>query len=292
MPANLPVEWFKAKEEYDQAKDVKERIRLLEKLISVTPTHKGCEKLLMQLKKSLAKLKKGTVKKKVTKGSGIAIKKEGAAQVVLLGFPSSGKSYLLRTLTNAKPEVSSVPFTTRKPEVGSMRWLNINIQIVEIPAIVPGGSENRMWLGLARSADLVILVLDPSQPEQLAQLKSELEQEGIEILIMPLYTRGDLTKKPNCVNLTDPRQVEELKSKIWKQLNLIRIYTRTRHTEPDLSRPVTLPSGSTVNDLSKVIHKDFQKSLKFARVWRGKFKGLQAGMDYELKDEDVVELVV
>lgn len=293
MPINATPEFFKAKADFENEKDPKKKIEKLKYLLSVAPSHKGAEKLLMQLKKKLAQLKEEAVKKKKGGSSyGVSVKKEGAAQVVIVGMPGCGKSTLLSLLTNARPEISPVPFTTKLPEVASMHYLNVGIQLVELPAIVPGGSENSKWLSIARTADLVVLLVDSTQPEQLQKLQQMLDEEGINNPTMVIYSKGDLSRKPKALNPSDKMLVEGLRTEIWKKLDLIRVYTKIRFAEPDLSRPVTLPKGSTVNDLALHVHRDFAQNLKHARIWRGNFKGLKAGADYELKDGDVVELVI
>ena len=55
----------------------------------------------------------------------------------------------------------------------------------------------------------------------------------------------------------------------------------------------TIPIGSTVLDLAREVHRDFEHSLKFARVWgTGVFEGQTVKRDHELHDADVVELHV
>ena len=54
-----------------------------------------------------------------------------------------------------------------------------------------------------------------------------------------------------------------------------------------------MPIGSTVLDLAREIHRDFEQSLKFAKVWgSGAFEGQTVRRDHELRDRDVVELHV
>lgn len=282
------------KYEYDKTTNPKDKIRLLERLISLTPDHKGTEKLLAQLRRTLSKLKDESERKKKGGGKrfGFEVKKEGAAQIVLIGAPSSGKSSLLAALTSATPAISPVPFTTKVPEIGAIKWLNVAIQVVEVPAIFPEGEDNPRWLGIARNAELIILVVDSTKPGQLKQLREELEAEAIDRPTIVVYTKGDLSRQGNAIAISNQWAVDDLKAKIWHELGLIRVYTRTRFTEPDYSRPITLSIGSTVMDLAKQIHKDFMHNLQYARIWRGKFKGLRAGADYELKDGDIVELVI
>jgi hypothetical protein len=54
---------------------------------------------------------------------------------------------------------------------------------------------------------------------------------------------------------------------------------------------VVLPKGSTISDAAQVVHKDFARGLKFAKVWgSSRFPGQQVPRDYVLQDKDVVEL--
>ena len=173
MPVNAPVEYFKAEDRFRSAKSREEKIAALEEMIRLLPRHHGSENAHAQLRSKLAKLKKETKKKGGTKTS---IAKEGEAQVCLIGYTKSGKSWLLSKLTHAKPKISETPFTTTKPEVGMMDYEGVKIQIVEIPSTF-----EPEHLSIARSCDLVVLV---SKGEDIKKLenKSQLEQEKVENL--------------------------------------------------------------------------------------------------------------
>lgn len=83
---------------------------------------------------------------------------------------------------------------------------------------------------------------------------------------------------------------EELKKSIYDNLDLIRVYTKRPDEEP-AKRPLVLMKGSTVFQVAKAVHKDFERRLKFARVWGStRFPGQQVPRNYVLKDKDVVEL--
>jgi ribosome-interacting GTPase 1 len=71
----------------------------------------------------------------------------------------------------------------------------------------------------------------------------------------------------------------------------MRVYSKEPRKEPDLSRPFTLPRGSTVQDLAKAIHKEIAEEIKFARVWGpSAFDGQSVHEHHVLEEGDVVEL--
>jgi hypothetical protein len=190
MPANLPPEYFKAEEKYACARTLEEKILATEELIRVAPKHKGAEKLLKTLKTRLAKLRQELRKQQARRtggGPSFAVKKEGAAQVAILGLPNSGKSTLLQRLTAAQPEVAPYPFTTREPTPGMMQFEDVQVQLVEVPAIVEGSSLGRglgaQPLSVARNADMIALIIDLSADsiEQVETLTAELEAAGVKL---------------------------------------------------------------------------------------------------------------
>ncbi|MEM3474572.1 MAG: TGS domain-containing protein, partial [Nitrososphaerota archaeon] len=162
-------------------------IKALEEAISCIPHHKHTEKMLRQLKKRLAQLRRELEHKPVKGGKRdeFSVEKEGAAQVVLLGATNSGKSSLLAALTNATPDIADYPMTTRKPTPGMMVYEDIEIQVVELPAILTEALEETSIayksLGMARNADLIAVVLDATNKplEQLKKIVEMLEDVGV-----------------------------------------------------------------------------------------------------------------
>jgi len=190
MPTNLPPEarakWVK----YLEARTPEEKLIALQEYLSAIPKHKGTENLRAWVRKKIAELKEEIEEKKAkragTGGPSFFIEKEGAAQVIMLGLPNSGKSSLLRKLTNARPKISNIPYTTKFPIPGMLTYEDIQIQLVEAPSIIEGVSQGSIWwgsrvLGLARNADALIIVLDSSQTpiKQAKIIKKELAQAGI-----------------------------------------------------------------------------------------------------------------
>jgi small GTP-binding protein len=332
MPANLPPEYFKAEEKYLRAKTVEEKILATQELIRAAPKHKGTEKLLRTLKRRLAKLRQELQKqqsRRIGGGPSFAVKKEGAAQVALVGVPNSGKSMLLRWLTSARPEVADYPFTTREPVPGMMQFEDIQFQLVEVPALIEGSSMGRglgaQPLSIVRNADAVALVVDVSVDplEKVETLVGELEKAGIilnrgrgpkdmtdETLVhrraIIIATKGDLPDARRgfeelmhtlgdqfpiaLVSAVQGGNPQELKRLMFESLNIIRVYTKRPDEKPS-ERPLVLPKGSTVLDVAGAVHKDLARDLKFARVWGStRFPGQQVPRDHPLQDKDVVEL--
>jgi len=118
-------------------------------------------------------------------GLGYGIKKEGDSTVVLVGFPSVGKSTLLNRLSNADSQVGSYDFTTLNVVPGVMEYKNARIQVLDIPGVIEGVSEGkgrgREVLSVARNADLIIIILDAGRHRQLDIIRRELHESGFRL---------------------------------------------------------------------------------------------------------------
>jgi ribosome-interacting GTPase 1 len=148
MVTNLPAEAKAKWAEVTAARSIEEKIRLMREFLSLVPKHKGTDKLVANVKRRIAELERELERSKTRKrggGFGFAIPKEGAGQIVILGPPNVGKSSLLAAVTNAKPEISPLPFTTQKPIPGMMQFEDVQFQLVEVPAIVEGAAEGRTF---------------------------------------------------------------------------------------------------------------------------------------------------
>ncbi len=194
MPANLPPEALAKQRKYQEAKTLTEKIRALEEYIAAIPKHKGTEKLLMQLKRKLAKLKaelESSSKRSGVGGVSFHVKKEGAGQIVLVGLTCVGKSELLNVLTGKSVEVGDYPFTTKLPEPGVTYYEDVPIQIVEVPALFEGASRGSRLgsqiLSVIRNADVVALVIDLTADikHQMRTLIEELKNGKIYLNMRP-----------------------------------------------------------------------------------------------------------
>ncbi len=188
MPTNLPPEAKDKWAEVEATNDPKLKLQKYQEFLSEVPQHKGTMKLRGQIKRKMAIIRRDLDEKKAKRtglrsgGPKFFIEKEGSAQIALVGMTNVGKSSLLAAVTNAKVEVSPVPFTSRDPVPSIMNYKDIQLQIVETPAMIEGSADGKLWgsqtLACARNADGLVLMVDLSEDpvKQLQVVQSELEK--------------------------------------------------------------------------------------------------------------------
>ena len=122
------------------------------------------------------------------------VKRQGTAQVALIGLPNSGKSALVYALTGAPTVIADYPFATQQPVPGMLACEGGAIQLVDTPPIVAGLSDGegagRALLHLIGSADAVAIVTDLSEDPraQMETILDELSAAHIEPIAGPLAT--------------------------------------------------------------------------------------------------------
>ena len=325
MPTNLPPEYFEAERKFKEASNPIEKAAALEELLGTIPKHKGTDKLRAEYRKKLSKLKSlaQQSKKAGRYDSHYHIEKEGAARIVVVGAPNSGKSSLIASLTNAKPEVSNYPYTTWLPTPGMMEYHNIHLQLIDTPPLNKEHVEPELF-ELIKTADLILLMLDlqESPLEQFddciniliehhiafASKKEEYKEQRIKFIpfvlaINKVDAKGleeefDVLNDLLCnewilvpISIMENHNIDRLFDIIIREMELIRVYSKPPGEDADKSQPFILKRGSTVETFAAKVHKDFLVNLKSARIW-GKyvFDGQQAGRNHILNDGDVVEL--
>ena len=87
-----------------------------------------------------------------------------------------------------------------------------------------------------------------------------------------------------------PNLAETLGTRLFERLEIIRVYTKQPGQSPS-DDPIVAKAGLTVGELAKIIHSDFYKRFKFARLWgpSAKFDNERVGLDRGLTDGDVVQ---
>jgi ribosome-interacting GTPase 1 len=310
MPANLTPAYFKAEQWYKTATTAEEKILALEQMLAVMPKHKGTDKLKADIRHKISALKEHEEKRHKAGAADIFhVPRMGAGQVVLLGLPNCGKSSIVEVLTNAKVHVADFPFATNAPVPGMMNFEGVQIQLVDMPPItadfvMPG------QVGTYRNCDLIAIVVD---------LSADVEQQ-LKVCLEFLETRNLLPgKKTICICTKNDAAVEnavekvktvcgdrfeivsisvmsgegmgELPKVLFAQLRIIRVYAKPPGKQPDMNEPFTIPAGSTVLDLARVIHRELAEKLKAARIWgTGVYEGQSVQRHHVLQDKDIVEL--
>lgn len=301
MTTNAGPEYGNAEKNYLVAQNVQEKIMWMEQMIKYAPKHKSSENMLAKLRLRFAKLKKEQKKDAANKKGGysVGIKKEGDAQITIIGAPNSGKSTLLAALTNAKPKISEYPFTTVKPEIGTLDLGGLKAQFVEIPPITYTDND-REWLSLARISDLVIVLINSFS--ELTKISTYLKDTTVLNKKIFVLSKSDLLNEEEIAKFINfdrvlilsaktSRGLEELKQKIFYNLELIRIFTKEPGRKPS-GLPVVLKIDSDVRELARKIRKDYPDRFLFAKIWGkgAKFAGQSVGIEYKLHDQDIVEL--
>ena len=328
MTANLTPQYHDAEERFKGAKDHPEKLAALREMIALLPKHKGTEKMLAHLRKQLGKLEDEAAQP-AHGGHGHRVEvghvpREGAGQWVLLGPPNAGKSSLLAALTHAHPEIGEYPFTTRMPLPGMATFEDVQVQLVDTPAVAEGHTE--AWLpNLAHEADGVLLVVDVAadDAEASARLLHDLlararvwprsrplpadappflrpkpvlvlgnkaeDDDGTFAALAKEAVGADLPFFP--VSAVTGAGLAPLREVLFRELGRIRVYPKEPGKKPNHDSPFVLPDGATIHDLAVHVHKEIAERMKFARIWgHAKFDGQQVDRHHVLADRDVVEL--
>ena len=328
MPTNLPPEYYRIEAEYRAETSPEEKAALLEEMLRVIPKHKGTDHLRADLRHKLAKLKEEAQAHRAggRQSSAFHVEREGAGQVAVVGAVNVGKSALVTALTHARPEVAEYAFTTWTPTPGMMPVENVQIQLIDTPALSPEHIEPELF-NLIRRVDLILLMVD-LQADPLEQLDAAIATLD-DHRIVPEQRRGRLAGQDErrlaikpllvVVNKWDDetldgeweavrelegaswplfpvsaatgRNLELLKQTVYDRLDIMRVYAKPPGKELDWTAPFVLKQGGTVEDFAGKVHRDFLEHLKWARVWgQGVHDGQLVGRDHVLHDGDVVEL--
>jgi uncharacterized protein len=283
-------------------KEGSERVRELRAILTELPGYKNGP--YADIRKWVeSQLDQTRVRKRVTHRDSIEVRREGAAQVALVGPPNAGKSSLLQALSNIQIKTGAYAFTTTRPVPALTRVGGVLVQLVEIPGLIEGASAGRggarPLLGVLRGADAILFCHDAGAPvEQLRAVMAEVSDAGIERPALLAATKSDeaggaalQAAFPELqvveVSVLDDPSVERLREAIWQLTGLMRVYLR------DGEHPIALAPPATVRDVADAIHHDLGTRCTGARVWgpSARFEGQQVGRSHVLQDRDTVEIL-
>ena len=285
-------------------KDGSERMRELRAILAELPNYRSGP--YAEIRKWVsAQVEETRIRSRVVHRDSIAVRREGAAQIALVGSPNSGKSSLLQALSNVQIKTGEYAFTTTRPVPALTRIRGVLVQLVEIPGLIEGASEGRgggrALLGVLRDADAIVLCHDASAPlDELETIRRELDASGIALPAILAATKADeappgaiahlAAALPDLelvvVSILDEASLEAFREAVWRLTGLLRVFLRD-------DQPVALHPPATVVDVARTIHHDLAESCRGARVWgpSARFEGQRVGRDHVVADGDVVEIL-
>jgi small GTP-binding protein len=279
-------------------KDGAERIRELRAILAELPGYRNGP--YADLRKWVeGELTATRTRRRVVHRDSIAVRREGAAQIALVGPPNAGKSSLLQALSAIQIRTGDYAFTTTRPVAATTRLGGVLVQLVEIPGLIEGAADDRgggrALLGVLRNADAILFCHACDRPiEELETIRAEVAAVGIELPALLAATKCDEAPPPEHpelrvlpVSVLDDASLERLREELWAMTGLVRVHLR------DDEDPVALEPPTTVLDVADTIHHELRDRCTGARVWgpSARFPGQQVGRDYELSDGDTVEIL-
>jgi small GTP-binding protein len=283
-------------------KDGSERVRELRAILAELPGYKNGP--YADIRKWVeAELDQTRTRKRVVHRDSISVRREGAAQIALVGAPNAGKSSLLQALSNIQIKTGAYAFTTTRPVPALTRIRGVLVQLVEIPGLIEGAAEGRgsarPLLGVLRGADAILYCADAAAPtDDVRAVMDEVAAAGIGHPALIVATKSDEADGTRLraafpelvvvdVSILDDNSLEGLRETIWGLTGLMRVYLR------DAEEPVALHPPLTVVDVADSIHHDLAARCVGARVWgpSARFDGQRVGRTHILADGDTVEIL-
>jgi small GTP-binding protein len=279
-------------------KDGAERIRELRTILAELPGYRNGP--YADLRKWVeGEIAAARTRKRVVHRDSITVRREGAAQIALVGQPNAGKSSLLQALSAIQIRTGDYAFTTTRPVAATTRLGGVLVQLVEIPGLIERAADDRgggrALLGVLRNADAIAWCHACDRPlEELETIREEVAAAEIELPGLLAATKCDEAPAPEHpqlrvvpVSVLDDASLDRLREELWALTGLIRVHLR------DGGDPVALQPPATVLDVADTIHHELRARCSGARVWgpSARFPGQQIGREHELSDGDTVEVL-
>ena len=290
-------------------KEGRERVREVNALLAELPDYRNGP--YADLRKALlAELEETRTRSSAVHRDSIAVRREGAAQVALVGPPNVGKSSVLQALSEIQIRTGDYAFTTLRPVPAVTRIGGVLVQLVEIPGLIAGASEDRAGgralLGVLRSADAIVYCTRAgADPAELRVVMHEVAAAGIDKPAVIAATRADEAPASAVavlaaafpgfpvmpVSVLDEASLDRFRDEVWRLTGLVRIRLRVGDVvdEP----PIALHPPATIVDVADQVHHDLAAAAIGARVWgpSARFDGQRVGRDHEVSDGDVLEIL-
>ncbi|MFL6067979.1 MAG: GTPase [Gaiellaceae bacterium] len=278
-------------------KDGAERARELRAILSDLPDYRNGP--YADLRKWVnSQIELSRRRQRVVHRETFAVRREGVAQVALVGSPNAGKSSLLQALSAIQIKTGDYAFTTTRPVPALTRIHDVLVQLVEIPGLIGGAAEGRgggrALLGVLRSADAIVYCQAADAPlGELDVVRREVAAAGIEKPAIIAATKCDEAppfSDPEldvvAVSILDDDSLERLREAIWRLTGLVRVFSRDGDA-------IALHPPATVVDVARQVHKQLAAASTGARIWgpSGRFDGQRVGRGHLVAEGDVVEVL-
>ena len=259
-------------------KEGRERIREVNALLGELPDYRNGPYADLR-KWLLSEIADTRVRASAVHRDSIAVRREGAAQIALVGPPNVGKSSLLQALSEIQIKTGDYPFTTLRPVPALTRIGGVPVQLVEIPGLIGGAGEDRgggrALLGVLRTVDAIVYCCRAgADPGELRTVLAEVAAAGIDKPAILAATRADEAADGAVDRLTgafpdldvvevsvlDEASLDAFRAAVWALTGLIRVRLRKDGSiDPD---PLALDPGATVAEVADWVHHDLGASLQ------------------------------
>ncbi|KAJ7919023.1 P-loop containing nucleoside triphosphate hydrolase protein [Mycena leptocephala] len=104
-----------------------------------------------------------------------------------------------------------------------------------------------------------------------------------------------LARTPNTVVISCEMAsfcLDYLIERMWAELNLVKVYTKKRGAHPDLSDPICLRKGATIEDVCNGVHRSLATNYRYGLGKSSKFNphAQKVSLAHQVQDEDVVSI--
>ena len=290
-------------------KDGSARVNELRSILSELPNYRNGPYADIR-KWVLAEIDQTRGRSRVVHRDSIAVRREGVAQIALVGPPNVGKSSLLQALSRIQIRTGDYAFTTLRPVPALTLIEGVPVQLVEIPGLIGGAREDRgggrALLGVLRGADGIVYCHDASAPaEPLLRVRAEVIGAGIQLPSILAATKADEAEgsaldrlraaAPDldvvAVSVLDDESLDRLRAAVWRLTGLVRVFTRKPGSED--RDPMAVEPGASVADVAARLHNDLGAECRGARIWgpSARFDGQLVGRDHVVQADDVIEVI-
>ena len=224
-------------------KEGRERIREVRALLAELPDYRNGP--YADLRKSLlAEIEDTRVRSSAVHRDSIAVRREGAAQIALVGPPNVGKSSILQAISDIQIKTGDYAFTTLRPVPALTRIGGVLVQFVEIPGLIGGATDDRgggrALLGVLRAADAIVYCgragrrsgRAPDRPRrgrpgrhrQAGDPGGDPRRRGAPAI--PVIGSAAFPDRACRVSVLDEASLDALREAVWALTGLIRVWLR------------------------------------------------------------------